>query len=118
MRTKLFICLMFLTIQGVIAQNVPVKKTATITENEVPSAVRSSFEKDFGVVPTGGIWAVHFSTTQQDGRAVATPLWYTFSKRQEGEKLEVKYFPSGKLKSYKGLEKKQDVANSMGGATF
>lgn len=116
MRTKLFICLLCLTVQAVIAQNVPVKKTATITENEVPAAVRSSFEKDFGIVPAGGIWAVHFSTTQQEGKAVATPLWYTFSKREEGGKLEVKYFPTGKLKSYKGLEKKQDVANS--GATF
>jgi hypothetical protein len=94
-----------------IGQGMPNKKTATLQEHEVPAAIRLAIEKDFDAI-AGGTWTVFFSTTQQSGRTVATPLWYTYSKKGDGAKKEVRYTPTGKLKSFKGFAKKSDDYNA------
>jgi hypothetical protein len=94
-------------------QSMANKKKAKIDENEVPVAVRSSFERDFGQTPKDGAWFVYFSTTQKEGRMVASPIWYTFTSNSAADKIEVRYLPDGKLKSAHGIAKK-DVLRESG----
>jgi hypothetical protein len=85
-----------------LAQHV---KTSTLKEDEVPVAVRISFKKDFGEIPAKGLWMVSYSVHEDGGRTAATPVAYTFIKRNKPQKIEVRYTPEGKLESVKGIEK-------------
>ena len=83
----------------------PVKKAERIKEEEVPVAVRVAFENDFGKVPEGGYWTVHFNVLNEGGKTTAKPISYTFRKGGKGDKIEVRYLPEGKLDTAKGLKK-------------
>ena len=113
MKTSNLVLVVMCFIAGTtFAQNVAVTKNADLKTEEVPAAVRSSFEKEFGSSLTDGSWKVFFSTSRQDGRTVANPLWYTYNKKESGNKIEIRYFPNGKLKSVKGIERKHEVYDS------
>lgn len=88
------------------------KKTTTIQEQEVPVAVRKAFDKEFGKVPAEGNWSVTFSLQNEGAKTVATPLWYTYFKKDKKEKIEVRYTPEGKLESSKGLTKVEATAET------
>ena len=88
----------------------PVKKVERIKEEEVPVAVRSAFENDFGKMPEDGIWTVNFIVTNEGGKTTAKPISYTFRKGNKGDKIEIRYSPEGKLEASKGL-------NKIGGAS-
>jgi hypothetical protein len=98
--------LLFFIVGSALAQ-MSNKKVATINENEVPVIVRNSFEKEFGPTGDGGEWSVYYSTSRLDGKMVATPIWYTFTRTNTGEKAEVRFLPNGKLKSARGVAKRE-----------
>ena len=91
-----------------VAQTMSNKKTADIQETEVPVAVRTVFDREFKEVSGSGSWSIYYSTTRRDGKTVAQPIWYTFSGRNAGQKTEVRFLPDGKLKSTRGIARKED----------
>jgi hypothetical protein len=110
--TVLLLMLTCVTFSAATAQTIGNKKKSQVKETEVPVAIRNSFERDFGKVPEDGAWTVYFSTTLQEGKTVATPIWYTFSKTADGARTEVRYLPNGKLKSARGIAKRQPDGRS------
>ena len=82
----------------------PVKKIQTITESEVPAAVRRSFVENFGNV-SEGTWTVAFNVLNEGGKSIAQPLSYTFRKGNGHDKIEVKFSPDGRVETSKGIEK-------------
>ena len=79
------------------------RKTETINPDQVPIAIRTSFENDFGQVPEGGHWVASFVVEQDGVRSVAKPLSYTY--RNKSKKIEIRYLADGKLDFVKGMEK-------------
>jgi len=103
MKSKMYGTLLaLLLVLPLIAQ--PVKKIQTITESEVPAAVRRSFVENFGNV-SDGTWTVAFHVLSDGTKTVAQPLSYTFKKGNGHDKIEVRFSPEGHLESTKGIEK-------------
>jgi hypothetical protein len=102
MKTIMFLVLVAMT--GASAQNIQSKSKAKLKAEEVPVAVRIAAEKELG--QTDGAWTVVYSTGRDSGRTYATPLLYIFQSSHEGERVELRFFPDGKLKSAKGLANK------------
>ena len=90
-----------------VAQTMSNKKTAEIKETEVPVVVRTAFDREFKDVSGSGSWSIYYSTTRRDGKTIATPIWYTFSGRNAGQKTEIRFLPDGKLKSARGIARKE-----------
>jgi hypothetical protein len=109
---KIFFAFALLMLSVVAAMSQELKKTSTITEQEVPVAVRNAFDKEFGKVPAEGKWSVTFSLRNEGARTVASPLWYTYFKKDKKEKIEVRYTPEGKLESSKGITKLEATAGT------
>lgn len=86
----------------------PVKKIQTLSEAEVPAAVRRSFVENFGNV-SDGAWTVAFHVLNDGGKSVAQPLSYTFKKKNGHDKIEVRLSPEGKIETFKGVEKATDT---------
>lgn len=94
--------LAILVVLPLIAQ--PVKKVQTISESEVPAAVRRSLVENFGDVKEG-TWTVAFHVLSDGTKSVAQPLSYTFRKGNGHDKVEVKFSPEGRVENAKGIEK-------------
>ena len=109
---KIFFAFTLIMLSVVAAMSQDLKKTATITEQEVPVAVRNAFDKEFGKVPAEGNWSVTFSLRNEGAKTVAKPLWYTYFKKEKKEKIEVRYTPEGKLESSKGITKVEATAET------
>ncbi len=92
---------LFCLASSILAQ--AVKKTETISEDEVPAAIRVAFLEDLGPIPEGGYWTVNFSVSNEGVKSVAKPTWYTYRKGNKQDKIEVRYSPEGKLAFAKGL---------------
>jgi hypothetical protein len=105
-RTVLLLVVFAVTLVNVKGQGMPSKSKAILKDFEVPAAVRSSFDRDFGSPDSQGVWTVYFTAKTQGGKTVAMPIWYTFTGKKSGERYEIRYLPDGKLKSSKGLAKK------------
>lgn len=82
----------------------PVKKVQTISESEVPAAVRRSFVENYGAVGDG-TWSVAFHVINNGNKTVAQPLSYTFRKGSGHDKVEVRFSPEGRIESSRGIEK-------------
>ena len=95
-----------------IAANAPLRETIKVPVEQVPVSVRNAFEKDFGTAPEGGYWTALIEKESSGGRTIVTPLNYSFVKKAKGNKIEVKYTPTGALESFSGLEKLTPVASA------
>ena len=103
MKRKLYYTMLALLMAlPMVAQ--PVKKIQTISESEVPAAVRRSFVENYGNV-TDGTWTVAFHVLNNGGKSVAQPLSYTFKKGNGHGKVEVRLNPEGRIEASKGIEK-------------
>lgn len=98
----LIVAIAVLSIGSAMAQS-PVKKTIKIPVEQVPMAVRTAYEKDFGSIPQDGYWMAYITTTLEGSRTVATPIWYSYNKRSKEVKAEVRFSPAGELISSKGV---------------
>jgi hypothetical protein len=104
MKKNLLIAVMMLV--TVVAWSQSIKKSARLSEGEVPVAVRNSLEKDYNVKSGEGQWSVFYSVNSRDGGAAsASPLWYTYTKAGS-RKIEVRLLPDGRTKSAKGIDKR------------
>ena len=81
------------------------RKTEKIKDDQVPVAILAAFQHDFGKIPEDGYWTANIEVMRDGARSIVKPLSYTFHKKANGEKIEVRYLPDGKLESAKGLEK-------------
>jgi hypothetical protein len=95
-----------------IAANAPLRETIKVPIEQVPVSVRNAFEKDFGTAPDGGYWTALVEKEASNGRTIVTPINYSFVKKVKGNKIEVKYTPTGTLESFSGLEKIAPVADA------
>jgi len=103
MKRKMYhLVIMLLASIPLVAQ--PVKKIQTISESEVPAAVRRSFIENYGNV-ADGTWTVAFHVLNNAGKTVAQPLSYTFKKGNGHNKVEVRLSPEGRIETSKGIEK-------------
>lgn len=112
MKKTLLVCSVVL-LSGLSLMAQQIKKTSSVKEEEVPVAVRIAFAEDLGAIPTGGNWKVTFAVLNDGPKTVAKPLWYTFSKKNQDDKIEVRYTPEGKLESFKGINKINDNAATI-----
>ncbi|HTF21615.1 MAG TPA: hypothetical protein VK658_26230 [Chryseolinea sp.] len=103
MKSKMYYAL-FVLLLALPSFGQPVKKVQTISESEVPVAVRRSFVENFGDVGDG-TWTVSFHVLNDGGKSIAQPLSYTFRKGNGHDKVEVKFSPEGRIETSKGIEK-------------
>jgi hypothetical protein len=99
---------------GVLFAQAPAKQSIRITPEQVPMAVRQSYEKDFGALPEDGYWMVYAETTPEGKRTATKPLWYSYNKRGKGERIELRFLPTGEISSAKGIDRsKYQVSDSI-----
>src|SRR5687768_10365264 len=103
--SKLLLLPLFAMATGALSQNAPVTKTTSLKTEDRPAAVRVAFERACGSAHPYRTWKVFISTSRQNDRMVANPLWYTYNSKDKGRKIEIRYYPHGKLKSAKCIER-------------
>jgi hypothetical protein len=108
-RITMIFALLAATSGLLFSQSMPVKKTMKLKSDEVPSLVRTAFEKGFGAIPENGSWSVYYSTMQSEGKSSANPLWYRYSNKSVSGKIEVTILPNGKVKFAKGIDRKDEL---------
>jgi hypothetical protein len=112
MKKTLLVCSVVL-LSGLSLMAQEIKRTSSVKEEEVPVAVRKAFVDDLGAIPAEGNWKVTFTVLNDGAKTVAKPLWYTFSKKSQDDKIEVRYTPEGKLESFKGINKVNENAATI-----
>jgi hypothetical protein len=106
---------MMLCVLGVVAQaQTPVRQTIRITPDQVPLAVKQTYDRDFNSLPEDGYWMVYTETTQEGKRTATKPLWYSYHKRSKSDRIEVRFLPNGAFESAKGIDRnKYNVSDSV-----
>jgi hypothetical protein len=102
---RVFLIALFAAGVGVIsafAQNT-FEKSKKLSKDEVPVAVMQSFQKDFSNLEDKGSWKLHYTEKTENGKTVFTPEYYTFTGKNNGEKVELKFSTTGALASSKGV---------------
>ena len=104
-KSMLLLIAAVLSIGSIMAQNV--QQTVKIPLEQVPLAVRQSFEKEFGAIPEDGYWEALVVTVKNGSRTYAKPVWYGYNKRNtnRADKIQVRFSPEGALTSFTGLKK-------------
>jgi hypothetical protein len=103
---RLLMIAMMLCVTGLAAKaQTPVKQTIRITPDQVPMAVKQTYEKDFSALPEDGYWMVYTETTQEGRRTATKPIWYSYHKRSKSERIEDRFLPNGALESAKGIDR-------------
>jgi hypothetical protein len=102
---KIFVVSLALIVCSVASVMAQVEKTIAVVEDEVPVAVRIAFKKDFNLVSEIGNWKLTYAMTSKEGKNIATPLIYSYAKKEDGKKIVIQYTPDGKLSSFKGVDK-------------
>lgn len=101
MKTKFILSLaLVLTAAYVCAQTA--SESVRLSSDQVPAVVKQAYEKEFGAIPEDGDWKVRIVRISDSGRIKATPLWYSYSRRGKGTKVDLRFSPEGELKSSKG----------------
>ena len=102
---RVFLIALFAAGVGVIsafAQNT-FEKSKKLSKDEVPVAVMQTFQKDFSNLDDKGSWKLYYTERTENGKTVFTPEYYTFTGKNNGEKVELKFSTSGALASSKGV---------------
>lgn len=102
---KISLLIIVFALAATAAFSQTLRRTEKIKDDQVPAAILEAFHHDFGKIPDGGYWTANIEVAQDGVRSVVKPLSYTFHKKNNGEKIEVRYLPEGKLEFSKGLEK-------------
>lgn len=93
---------------------IPVQQTVDVATDQVPIAVRTALEKDFGLEATRGEWMVHMTRTNHGGKTITEAEWYSFNIGKRKEKKEARYTPMGNLLLNKGLNhQNQPTGNAI-----
>lgn len=90
-----------------------ISESVKLTIDQVPIAVKKSYEKEFGALPQDGTWKVRITKVTDRGRVSATPLWYEYTKRNKKEKIDVRFSPEGVITLSKGKPKEGAPASEQ-----
>lgn len=85
-----------------VAQNT-FEKSKKLSKDEVPVAVMQSFQKDFSSLDEKGYWKLYYTEKTENGKTVFTPEYYTFTGKNNGEKVVLTFSTTGTLASSKGV---------------
>lgn len=99
----LLLSIFFLSLTSLVYAQTPVQQTVKVDVTQVPIAVRIALDNDFNIKADDGAWLVHMTRTQESGKILTEPEWYSFYKRNKNEKIEVRYSPEGELLMSKGI---------------
>jgi hypothetical protein len=105
------ILLLFVAMTGYVHAQA-LSESLKITLDQVPAAVKKSYEKEFGEIPQEGKWTVRVTRTNENGRAVTNPVSYSYTNKVNKEKTEVRFSPEGEVLNSKGLVKKNDAGQT------
>jgi hypothetical protein len=100
---KILMTFVMAGICSVAFSQAPVKQNIKLLVDQIPLLVRQAYEKDFGVLPTEG-WSAQVETTPDGNRTATKPLYYAYSKKEGGKKVEIRFSPTGQVTSVKGIE--------------
>jgi hypothetical protein len=100
---KILMTFMMAGMFGVALSQAPVKQTIKLMVDQIPLVIRQAYEKDFGTLPTDG-WSAQVETTPDGNRTATKPLYYAYSKREGGKKVEIRFSPTGEVTSVKGVD--------------
>lgn len=81
------------------------EKNKKLNQDEVPVAVMQSFQKEFSSLQDKGTWKLIYTEKTRGEKTVFTPEHYTFSGKNNGEKVTISYAPDGTLENTKGISK-------------
>ena len=84
------------------AQNIS-EKSKKLTKDEVPVAVMQAFQKDFSTLEDKGTWKAHYTEQTENGKTIFTAEYYTFTGKNNGEKVLLTFSPEGALQNSKGV---------------
>lgn len=79
------------------------EKSKKLSKEEVPVAVLQAFEKDFSNLQDKGFWTLYYIEKTAEGKTIFTPERYTFTGKNNGEKVILTYSANGTLESSKGV---------------
>lgn len=99
---------------GVIFAQGGIEKNKKVKQDEVPALVQTSLQNDFDLASEDGTWTLHYSESSAGvGKpAVFKPVSYTFHQKKDGNKVEIRFSPTGHLEHAKGIEKPSESAGS------
>ncbi len=78
-----------------------IESTRVLKQEEVPIAIQQSLQKDFNNLTEKGKWRLMYNENVDTHKL--TPEFYTYSCKNNGEKIEIFYKPDGALDHVKGL---------------
>ena len=108
MKTTLFLVVAFALCAGSVSAQ-QVKLTKRLVQDEVPVLIVQSLQKDFTALPAKGYWQVIY--TEDLSTEKLTPKYYTFSCKDNGERVEIFYKPDGTLDHTKGIDAPVNAAH-------
>jgi hypothetical protein len=100
MKTGFFLTLAFAVLAG-SASAQQMKKTKSLEKDEVPVLVQQSLQRDFSNLTEKGEWKLTF--IQDVSTKTSTPEFYTYTSKNNGEKVEIFYKADGTLDHTKGI---------------
>ena len=102
MKTGFFLTLALVVLFVGSASAQQVRETKSLNNDEVPVVIQQSFQKDFSSLTEKGNWKLSYY--KDVSTKVLTPEFYTYSTKNNGERVEIFYKADGKLDHTKGIE--------------
>jgi hypothetical protein len=100
MKTGHFFTLAFAVLAGSVSAQ-RMEQTKSLKQEEVPAVIQQSFQKDFSSLTEKGNWKLRYS--EDAATKQLTPEIYTYSCKNNGERVEIFYKPNGTLDHTKGI---------------
>src|SRR5882672_7118118 len=100
MKTGYFLALAFVVLAG-SASAQQVRRTKLLKQEEIPISIQQSFQKDFSSLTEKGNWKLSYY--QDASSKILTPEFYTYSCKNNGERVEIFYKADGTLDHTKGI---------------
>jgi hypothetical protein len=106
MKKIMIVAAVWLVSAGVIFAQGGVEKYKKVKQDEVPALVQTSLQNDFDIASEDGTWSLEYSESSAGvGKpAILKPVAYTFRQKKDGNKVEIRFSPTGKLEHTKGIE--------------
>ncbi len=100
MKTGLFLTLALAVVAG-SASAQQIRETKSLQQDEVPVLIQQSLKKDFSNLTEKGNWKLSYY--KDVSTKVVTPELYTYSCKNNGERVEIFYKTNGTLDHTKGI---------------
>ena len=101
MKSTLLVVVAFVLCVGSVSAQ-KVELTKRLVQDEVPVLVLQSLQKDFASLPEKGTWKMVYFEDLNTKKF--TPAFYTYSCKNNGERVEIFFKPDGTLDHAKGID--------------